>query len=102
MQRPARPPGAARRPLTLLEIGCKSTALLMSSLSDVGGHPETAEVAVAAEFQRNGVTWAQAVPRALVLAPTRELVQQIEADLGQKQMADLRSRGLDSHAEYDG
>jgi ATP-dependent helicase YprA (DUF1998 family) len=42
-----------------------------------GGNPATAEVAVAAEFQRSGVTWAQAVPRALVLAPTRELVQQI-------------------------
>jgi hypothetical protein len=45
-----------------------------------GGHPATAAVAVAAEFQRHEVTWAQAVPQALVLAPTRELVQQIAAE----------------------
>ena len=63
-----------------------------------GGHPETAEVAVAAEFQRNGVTWAQAVPRALVLAPTRELVQQIADEA--RRLAD--SVGASVAAVYGG
>jgi ATP-dependent RNA helicase DDX5/DBP2 len=54
-------------PMFSLILACKTDA-------------SVSEVAVQEEFKKAGVTWAQAVPGGIVLAPTRELVQQIAVE----------------------